>query len=290
MEQIPTYTYGEHVEIWTDHAPHRYLESIRSFSTRIQRLKSKLIDFDYVIKYRKGKLNQVCDAMSRYPVDEPSLTIKDNTQNIILPITQINKINMQIIQANDMFLTNIIQAINNPELTNHIWLRKSKNYFFNDENVLLNNWKIKNTKRIVVALPKVLIKETLANFYDHPFFAHLGVAKTYKKIAERYYWPGMYKEIKNYVTSCTSCQKRKTDNTPTYGLMQSPPKITGRPFEHFTIDYIGPINPSSNNYSYILVGTCATTKYALSKACKHADNKTTVTFLSFRNYFSIWSY
>jgi hypothetical protein len=51
------------------------------------------------------------------------------------------------------------------------------------------------------------------------------------------------------------------------------PKITGRLFERFTIDYIGPINPPSNGYSYILVGTCATIKYAIAKAYKHADSK-----------------
>lgn len=89
----------------------------------------------------------------------------------------------------------------------------------------------------------------------------------------------MYKEIKNYVISCVSCQKRKIDTTPTSGLMQFSPKITGRLFERFTIDYIGPINPSSNGCSYILVGTCATTKYAIFKACSYMNSKTTVAFL-----------
>jgi len=101
-------------------------------------LKSKLIDFDYIIKYRKGLLNQVCDAMSRYPVENPisikEPIIEDNKKSL----TQIKQINIQILQANDIFLTNIIQAINMPEVTNHIWIRKSKNYFFN--HFLLNHY------------------------------------------------------------------------------------------------------------------------------------------------------
>jgi len=97
----------------------------------------------------------------------------------------------------------------------------------------------------------VLIRDTLLNFHDHIFSAHLGVENTYKKISERYYWPGMYKEIKSYDTSCVSCQKRKVDNTPTYGFMQAVPKITGQPFERFTIDYIGSINPASSGCTYI---------------------------------------
>jgi len=60
--------------------------------------------------------------------------------------------------------------------------------------------------------------------------------------------------------------------------MFTSPNISGQPFERFTIDYIGPIIPSSNDNSYILVGTCATTKYAIAKPYKHADAKSIVTF------------
>jgi len=42
---------------------------------------------------------------------------------------------------------------------------------------------------------------------------------------------------------------------------------------------MGPIGPSSNGCSYILVGTCATTKYAVAKPYKKADGRTTVNFL-----------
>jgi len=71
----------------------------------------------------------------------------------------------------------------------------------------------------------------------------------------------MYKDIRTFVTSCISCQKRKTDKTATYGHnMLTSPKITIRPLERLTIDYIGPINPPSNGNSYILVGTSAMTK------------------------------
>jgi len=61
--------------------------------------------------------------------------------------------------------------------------------------------------------------------------------------------------------------------------VQTSPKISGRPFERFTIDFVGPISTSSNGCTYILVGTCATTKYAVAKPYKKADGKTTVNFL-----------
>ncbi|KAF0747617.1 Uncharacterized protein FWK35_00029923 [Aphis craccivora] len=75
---------------------------------------------------------------------------------------------------------------------------------------------IKKANRDVVALPKVLVRDTLLNFHDHPFSAHLRVEKTYKKISE---------------------------------------STIGREW------------------------TCVTTKYAIARACKHADSKTTVSYL-----------
>jgi len=131
----------------------------------------------------------------------------------------------------------------------------------------------------LIAIPEKRINEILYNFHDHPFAGHLGIDKTYKKIMERYFWPTIYKDVRKYVSSCLNCQKRKADKTPTYGHMQTSPKISGRLFERFTIDFIGPISLSSNGCSYILIGTCATTKYAVAKSYKKADGKTTVNFL-----------
>ena len=279
MEQFRTYTYGEHVEIWTDHAPLRYLDNIKTFSVRIQRLKSKLVDFDFTIKYRKGLLNQVCDAMSRNPVFDPPTLEEELQKDNDLTIFHIKTINMRVEQNNDPTLNKIIQALENPEISDHIWLRKSKNYFLNKDKILM--YKHGTNEQIIhlIAIPEKRINEILYNFHDHPFAGHLGIDKTYKKIIERYFWPTIYKDVRKYVLSCLSCQKRKADKTPTYGHMQTSPKISGRPFERFTIDFVGPISPSSNGCAYILVGTCATTKYAVAKPYKKADGKTTVNFL-----------
>lgn len=279
LETFRTYIYGVEVEIWTDHAPLRYLDNIKTLSVRIQRLKSKIIDFDFIIKYRKGLLNQVCDAMSRNPVFDPPTYEQKLQKDRDLTICHVTVINLPIEQRNDPVLNKIIQALDNPDISDQVWIRKSRNYFLNQENVLMYKHMSKGNTTHLIALPNCRKNEILCNFHDHPFAAHLGVDKTYKKIVERYFWPTLYKDIRTFVTSCLSCQKRKADKTAAYGHMLTSPKITGRPFERFTIDYIGPINPPSNGYSYILVGTCATTKYAIAKAYKHADSKSTVAFL-----------
>lgn len=47
----------------------------------------------------------------------------------------------------------------------------------------------------LIALPNCRKNEILRNFHDHPFAAHLGIDKTYKKIIKRYFWPTMYKMV-----------------------------------------------------------------------------------------------
>lgn len=37
--------------------------------------------------------------------------------------------------------------------------------------------------------------------------AHLGVDKTVNKASDRYYWKGIYKDVRNFVRNCDSCQK-----------------------------------------------------------------------------------
>ena len=36
---------------------------------------------------------------------------------------------------------------------------------------------------------------------------HFGRDKTYEKIASRFYWPEMAKEVRDYVASCDICQR-----------------------------------------------------------------------------------
>ncbi|KAL4122483.1 hypothetical protein QTP88_014805 [Uroleucon formosanum] len=130
LETFRTYIYGVEIEIWTDHAPLRYLDNIKTLSVRIQRLKSKIIDFDFIIKYRKGLLNQVCDAMSGNPVFDPP-TYEQELQNYRdLTICHVTVINLPIEQRNDPIFNKIIQALDNPDISDQIWIRKSRNYFF----------------------------------------------------------------------------------------------------------------------------------------------------------------
>lgn len=58
--------------------------------------------------------------------------------------------------------------------------------------------------------------------------------------------------------------------------MQSSPKMSVKPFQRFTIDFVCLISPNIYSYSYIIIGTCVTTKYIITNTWKNTDGKRNV--------------
>ena len=85
--------------------------------------------------------------------------------------------------------------------------------------------------------------------------------RTYKRILEKYTWPGMKKEIKDYIKNCHSCQINKTNRNP----IKNPMEITttsSEPFERLAIDIVGPLPLTENGNRFILTTQDDLTKYS----------------------------
>lgn len=73
------YLFGRKFIIVTDHRPLKWLFNHTDPSSKLQRWRLQLQEFEYEIIYRKGKLNSAADALSRYPVN-PVYT--ENPENL----------------------------------------------------------------------------------------------------------------------------------------------------------------------------------------------------------------
>jgi len=100
----------------------------------------------------------------------------------------------------------------------------------------------------------------IERFHDAPTTGHLGIAKTIARLAERYYWPGMFREIARYVKTCTSCQEHKAAQTRPAGTLRAT-NIT-RPWEQATIDLVGPLPRSRKGHTWLLSIQDRFTKWA----------------------------
>ena len=109
----------------------------------------------------------------------------------------------------------------------------------------------KNVGKLDLVVPLDLRNTVLKISHDLPISGHFSHRKTYAKIAEYYFWPGMTVDILNFCKSCDSCQRLGSKGRIRKAEMLKMPVIS-TPFERVAIDIVGPLGKSSDNHRYIL--------------------------------------
>ena len=99
-------------------------------------------------------------------------------------------------------------------------------------------------ERLVV--PTVLTKVLMRAMHEQ---GHLGREKLKGALRERYYWPGMTRDVGKYVQNCLQCLARK--GRPDTARMGDVP-IPHQPFEVVSIDTQGPLPRTLAGNQYIL--------------------------------------
>ena len=92
-----------------------------------------------------------------------------------------------------------------------------------------------------IVVPKIYRSEILSLAHETPMSGHLGVNKTYHKILNHFYWPGLKTDVSNYCRSCHTCQVVGKPNQviPKAGLQPIP--AFDEPFSRIIIDCVGPL-------------------------------------------------
>lgn len=80
-------------------------------------------------------------------------------------------------------------------------------------------------------------KKHLHEVHDTKLGGHLGVLRTFKKLAQKFYWPSVYKTVQEYVKNCQTCQRTKTEALAPAGLIQ-PLSIPCQVWDDVTLDFI----------------------------------------------------
>lgn len=229
------YIEGYKVTVITDHSSLRWLNSLNNPTPRLVRWALELQSIELEIIHRKGALHHVPDALSRIPSSS-------SAQNF--PVGTINVVNSE----EDPWYTRKMKAVaDHPErhpdyrvVDGRLYRRR-----FDPLDLVLQEatepWKL--------VIPKNQIPDVLREVHDGA--AHFGVEKTYARLANLYYFPGMWNKVNQYVRSCRSCQEVKTPPLKPPGLMHS--ASSEKPWQRIYMDLMGPYPRSSKNNCYILV-------------------------------------
>ena len=97
-----------------------------------------------------------------------------------------------------------------------------------------------------IVVPRVYHPEILNLAHETPMSGHLGVNKTYHKILNHFYWPGLKSDVSQFCKSCHTCQ------------MVGKPAFD-EPFSRIIIDCVGPLPKTRSGHEYLVTIMCAST-------------------------------
>lgn len=103
------------------------------------------------------------------------------------------------------------------------------------------------------------------SFYS--FWGHSGFLRTYRRLADNFYWIGMKRSVQDFVKLCDVCQRQKYQAQSPAGLLQ-PLDIPNQIWEDISLDFVTAL-PKSKGFDSILVVVDRLSKYAHFLPLKH---------------------
>jgi len=200
---------------------------------------SKLMGYNYQILYTPGKENTVADALSRTS-DKANLVSFHAFSVPTWPPLQ---------QLKDFYHSNPVGKALTQKLLNKLDTKFSlKSVFLYFENRLYIPTE--------TGMQHTLIKE----FHSTPMGGYSGFKATLDRISTTFYWPCMYKDVKELIRQCATCQFNKYIIQSPYGLLQ-PLHTPNQVWEEISMDFITNL-PLSNNKTAIWVVVDQLSKFA----------------------------
>jgi hypothetical protein len=139
-----------------------------------------------------------------------------------------------------------------------------------------NNYLYKHVRqKLLRVIRSHEMEAVLYMMHNDPTAGHFAVDIMFDKIKERYYWPQLYENIREYVRSCDSCQRR---GKPKKHEELHPIPVQA-PFYQIGIDFVGPLPITSSGNKHIIVAVDYFTKWPEAKAVPEATAEQVALFI-----------
>jgi RNase H-like domain found in reverse transcriptase/Reverse transcriptase (RNA-dependent DNA polymerase)/Integrase zinc binding domain/Integrase core domain len=236
--------------LFSDHQALAYLQGQHKLSSRHAKWVASLQEFSFSIKHKSGEVNKVADALSRRHALVAAMTVHT------LGFEHIRK----TIREDEQFKT-IIEAVES-RIRNDYSMHDG--YLFRGSCLCIPNTSL-----------RILIIQELQQQ------GHFGQEKTTWLIKERFYWPGIDKDVKLFVKRCRLCQQSK--GTDCNKGLYTPLPIPAAPWSDVSIDFVVGLPRTKKGQNSIMVVVDRFSKMAVFIACKTTMDASRVADLYFGN-------
>ena len=271
------YLRGSPFTVVTDHASLKGYINQSQPKGRMARWIMSLQEHDFDIKHRAGRVHNNADACSRrdypeigvgldpnrplfYGKHEVSDVANEDTnwEGSVTLVTQEERAKFGTMQKQDPLIRNLYAyhagVLDDSKVEASVF--RSRDEYVMLDGVLYHFWikagKGPPSERTItqVVVPREYRTKILEQYHDSPLGGHRQFASTYSSIREKYYWPEMAKDTKNWVASCTNCTKADKSKQRRNAPLQKV-KVAG-PFLQLHCDILGPFPEGEGGYKYVL--------------------------------------
>lgn len=242
MEKLKSYLSHRSFLLQTDSACLKWLIQHPRNLGRVGRWLLRISRFDFRVEHIRGQINYTADCLSRLFADTEPSEINSPATEFLNPITEVNNplADIRLLQDQDhdlnLIKTQIRQGISH------------KNFAIHDS-FLIRLVGRKKLRRIVI--PSSIKINIIEQFHNSPMSSHPGVTKTHRAVSRRFWWSGMFNDIREYNKRCQLCLQHKPNQQPDKVVMCSnPPQAV---WDKIYIDLMGPLIKSYSGNKYVLL-------------------------------------
>lgn len=115
----------------------------------------------------------------------------------------------------------------------------------------------------------------LNDYHMLPTSGHAGIRRMVNNIKRRYFWPGLEKDVSDFVNRCDKCLRHKH-----FRHIKEPMVLTDTghsSFDRIYLDLVGPLVKDNDSNAYILTLQCDLSKYVEAYPIKNKDTVSVAT-------------
>lgn len=195
-----------------------------------------MLGLQYHLQYCKGIENKAADALSRQEGEMAAIS-----------------------QSLPVWLDEVVSGYQKDDVAQEI-LQKFSGVDDLSSDFIVKDGVIRYKGRVWIGHNKQAQDQILRSTHSSPTGGHSGMHATYDRLKKLFAWPGMRKDVHQFVSKCTTCKQAKPEHVRYPGLLKPLP-VPPHPWHTVMLDFIEGL-PASKGYTCILVVVDKLTRYA----------------------------